>query len=151
MGFSLRWVLLLQSTGSVVVAHRLSCLVASKTFLDQGLPGHPEKMSPALVGRFLATGPRGKSKIVICLKPVWSLSILAFVCLVLLLFVCILATPCGVWNLSAPTCAPCMGRAESYSLDHRGSSKCTFTTRVCPLTLLMTHLSTFISQLKSEI
>ena len=41
-GFSLRWPLLLRSTGSrrtgsVVVAHRLSCSVACGIFLDQGL------------------------------------------------------------------------------------------------------------------
>ena len=41
-GFSLRWLLLLQITGSrragsVVVAHGLSCSVACGIFLDQGL------------------------------------------------------------------------------------------------------------------
>ena len=46
-------------------------------------------MSPALIGRFLAAQPQGKSKAVICLKTVWSLSILSFICLVLLLFVCL--------------------------------------------------------------
>ena len=35
-GFSLRWLLLLQSTGSVVVAHRLSCFAACGIFPDQG-------------------------------------------------------------------------------------------------------------------
>ena len=34
--FSLRWLLLLQSTGSVVVARRLNCSVACGVLLDQG-------------------------------------------------------------------------------------------------------------------
>ena len=37
VGFSLRWLLLLWNTGSVVVAHRLSCSVAGGIFLDQRL------------------------------------------------------------------------------------------------------------------
>ena len=36
-GFSLRWLLLLQSTGSVVVAHGFSCPTACGIFPDQGL------------------------------------------------------------------------------------------------------------------
>ena len=36
MGFSLWWLLLLWSTGSVVVAHRLSCSMACRIFPDQG-------------------------------------------------------------------------------------------------------------------
>ena len=36
-GFSLQWLLLLQSTGSRAVAHRLSCSTACGIFLDQGL------------------------------------------------------------------------------------------------------------------
>ena len=35
-GFSLRWLLLLRSAGSVVVAHGLSCSAACEIFLDQG-------------------------------------------------------------------------------------------------------------------
>ena len=41
------------STGSVVVAHRLSCSAACEIFPDQGL-----NLSPALAGEFLTTGPR---------------------------------------------------------------------------------------------
>ena len=36
-GFSLRWLLLLQSAGSVVVAHGLSCSAACGIFPDQGM------------------------------------------------------------------------------------------------------------------
>ena len=45
------------STGSVVVAHRLSYSVACGLFPDQGLNLCP----PALAGGFLATGPPGKT------------------------------------------------------------------------------------------
>ena len=45
----------LQSIGSVVVVHRLSSSVAC--LLGSGI----EPMSPALAGRFLTTGPSGKS------------------------------------------------------------------------------------------
>ena len=47
----------LHGTGSVVVAHRLSCPVTCGIFLDQGL----EPVSPALSGRIFATGPPEKS------------------------------------------------------------------------------------------
>ena len=51
--FSLRGLLLLPSTGSVVVAHGLSCSKARGIFL----PGPGIKtVSPALAGRFLTTG-----------------------------------------------------------------------------------------------
>ena len=60
-GFSLRWLLLLRNTGSrrtgsVVVAHGLSCSTACGIFPD-GI----EPLSPALAGRFLTTAPPGKS------------------------------------------------------------------------------------------
>ena len=62
MGFSLWWLLLLQSTGSrragsVVVVHRPSCFTAYRMLLDQGL-----KHVPSLAGRLLSTVPPGKSK-----------------------------------------------------------------------------------------
>ena len=47
----------LQSVGSVLVAHRLSCPAACEIFPDQGL----NPWSPTLAGRFLTTGPPGKS------------------------------------------------------------------------------------------
>ena len=65
--FSLWWLLLLRSTGSrctgfsvwhtgsVVVAHRLSCSAACGIFSDQGWNPCP----PALAGRFLTTVPPG--------------------------------------------------------------------------------------------
>ena len=69
VGFSLRWLLLLWSTGSkrmgfsssgmrasVVVAHGLSCSAACGNLPWQGL----EPMSPALAGRFLTTEPPEK-------------------------------------------------------------------------------------------
>ena len=46
----------LQSAGSVVVAHRLSCSAARGIFPDIGL----EPASPALAGGFLTTVPPGK-------------------------------------------------------------------------------------------
>ena len=49
---------LLQSTDCLVVAHRLSCPVACGILVPQ--PGI-KPMSPALQGRFLTTGPPGKS------------------------------------------------------------------------------------------
>ena len=62
VGFSLWWLLLLQSmssghVGSGAVALRLSCSETHGIFLDQGLNPCP----PALAGRFLTTGPPGKS------------------------------------------------------------------------------------------
>ena len=49
----------LQSAGSVVVAHRLSCSAARGITWD--LPGQGlEPESPALAGRFLTTAPPGK-------------------------------------------------------------------------------------------
>ena len=45
----------LQSTGSVVVAHGLSCSAAFGIFPDLGI----KPVSPALAGRFLTTGPPG--------------------------------------------------------------------------------------------
>ena len=83
MGFSLQWLLLLQSTGSsltgfssygtwpsvvvargpwsagsVVVVHWLSCSAACGMW---DLPGPGlEPVSPALAGGFLTTGPPGK-------------------------------------------------------------------------------------------
>ena len=68
MGFSLRWLLLLQSTGcrhagSVVVACRLSSCGAWASLLrgmwDPPGPGL-EPVSPALAGGFLTTVPPGK-------------------------------------------------------------------------------------------
>ena len=53
LGSSLRQLLLLQSTGSVVVAHELRCPVALGILLDQS------PASPALAGRFLSPGPLG--------------------------------------------------------------------------------------------
>ena len=63
-GFSLRWLLLLQSTGSrlmgsVVLEHGLSCLAACGILLDQGL----NPVSPALADGHLTAGPPGKSQI----------------------------------------------------------------------------------------
>ena len=60
--FSLRWLLLLQSTGSrrtgsVLVELGLSCSTACGIFPDQG----SNPLSPALEGRFLTTAPPGKS------------------------------------------------------------------------------------------
>ena len=66
--YSLQWLLLLQSmglqahrlivvsswlqsVGSIVVGHRLSCSKASRIFPDQGI----KPLSPALVGRLLTT------------------------------------------------------------------------------------------------
>ena len=69
-GFSLRWLLLLQSTGSrpagsVVVAHGLSSCGARAQLLrsmwDLPRPGL-EHVSPALAGGFLTTVPLGKSE-----------------------------------------------------------------------------------------
>ena len=45
------------NTGSVVVAHRLSCLTACEIFIPG--PG-TEPLSPALASRFLTSGPPGK-------------------------------------------------------------------------------------------
>ena len=65
MDFLLQWLLLLKSSGvrgtqaSVVVVHRLSCPEVG------GVPRPEiESTSPAQIGRFLTTGPPGKS---ICL------------------------------------------------------------------------------------
>ena len=72
MGFSWWWLLLLWKTGSrthglqylplpgsiagtIAVVQRLCCSGACGILLDQGL-----KLSPALAGRFLTTGPQGK-------------------------------------------------------------------------------------------
>ena len=69
VGFSLQWLLLLQSTGSrhtgsVVVAHGLSSCGARALLLhgmwDLPRPGL-EPVSPALAGGFLTTVPLGKS------------------------------------------------------------------------------------------
>ena len=49
----------LQSTGSVVVVHELSCSMACEIFPDQG----SEPVSPALAGGFLTTVPPGKSSV----------------------------------------------------------------------------------------
>ena len=59
----------LQSTGSAVAVHRLSCSMACGVFLDQGL-----NVSPALAGRFLSTAPSGKSRrgFLICADVFWS-------------------------------------------------------------------------------
>ena len=56
-GFSCFRAYRLQSTGSGVVAHRLSCSAACGIFLVQG----PKPMSPALAGGFPTTGPPGES------------------------------------------------------------------------------------------
>ena len=73
-GFSLRWLLLLQSTGSrhagsVVVAHGLSCSVARGIFPDQGSNPCP----PALAGGFLTTAPPGKSLNAFFVLPIFLL------------------------------------------------------------------------------
>ena len=68
MGFSLQWLLLLQSIGSRV--HGLSSSGAQAQFPRDtwNLPGAGiEAMSPALVGGFLATGPPGESCFVLVL------------------------------------------------------------------------------------
>ena len=71
MGFSLRWLVLLQSTGSRCVGFS-SC--AARVQLLRGmwnLPGPGlEPVSPALAGGFLTTSPPGKS---------WQSSLLVFV------------------------------------------------------------------------
>ena len=46
----------LQSTGSIVVVHRLSCSAASRRLPGLGI----EPVSPALAGRFFTTEPPGK-------------------------------------------------------------------------------------------
>ena len=51
------WAQQLQCTGSVVVAHGLSCPAAMWDLPGPGI----EPVSPALAGRFLTTGPPGKS------------------------------------------------------------------------------------------
>ena len=61
VGFSLQWLLLLQSTGSrlagsVVTVHGLSLLRGMWDIPGPGL----EPVSPALAGRFLTTAPPGK-------------------------------------------------------------------------------------------
>ena len=74
-GFSLRWLLLLQSTGSRCVGfsscglRALECRLSSCGALAQllcgmcNLPGPGlEPMSPTLAGRFLTTAPPGKSR-----------------------------------------------------------------------------------------
>ena len=80
-GFSLQWLLLLQSTGSrvqasVVVAHRLSSC-GSWALLLHGmwdLPGPGLKpISPALAGKFLTTVPPGKPSILL-LMGIWVVS-----------------------------------------------------------------------------
>ena len=62
LGFLLRWLLLLQSTGSrhassVVVVRGLSCPEACGIFPDEG-----SNPSPALAVGFLSTVPPGKSR-----------------------------------------------------------------------------------------
>ena len=63
VGFSLWWFLLLQSPvsrsseGSLAVAHRFRCFAVYGIFQDQGL----NPVSSVLAGRFLTTGPPGKS------------------------------------------------------------------------------------------
>ena len=54
-GFSLQWLLLLQSTGSAVVAHKLHC-----DTWNLPRPGI-KPLSPALAGGFSTSGPPGKS------------------------------------------------------------------------------------------
>ena len=56
--FSLWWLLLLQSAGSVVVVEGLSCPAACEIFLDQRLNQCPS----AWAGRFLTTEPPRKSQ-----------------------------------------------------------------------------------------
>ena len=62
MGFSLQWLLFLQSTGSRERAQWLRCTgLVAPSMLD--LPGPGIKpMSPALAGGFFTTGPPGKSQ-----------------------------------------------------------------------------------------
>ena len=58
----------LQKTQSlVVVAHKLSCSTAHRIFLHQG-SNRDRTVSPALAGRFLITGPPGKSSRVVLSK-----------------------------------------------------------------------------------
>ena len=59
LGFSLWWLLLWQSTGSVVVAHELSCHPTPPSMWNLPRSGM-ELMSPVLAGRFLSTAPPGK-------------------------------------------------------------------------------------------
>ena len=112
-GFSLRWLLLLRSTGfrrkgfsscgSRALEHRLSSCGAQAQLLSSmwDLPGPGlEPESPALAGGFLTTAQPGKS-------------------------------PCGLLSCgmhvgsSSPirdqTRVPCIGSTESYPLDHQGS------------------------------
>ena len=124
-GFSLQWLLLLQSTGSrhvgsVVVAHRLQQLWLTSSRAQASscgarasllhsmwdLPGPGlEPVSPALAGRFFTTESPGK-----------SLASLFF----FLIFGC---AACA--DLSSPnrdqTSVPCSGSVESQPLDHQGS------------------------------
>ena len=63
MGFSLRWLLWLPSTGarhtgSVVLAGGLSCPLACGILVPRT---EVKLVSPALAGRFLTTRPEGKS------------------------------------------------------------------------------------------
>ena len=46
----------LSSTGSIVVAHRLSCSMECGIFLEPGI----KPVSPALAGRFFTVEPQGK-------------------------------------------------------------------------------------------
>ena len=62
VAFSLRWLLLLRSTGSVVVTHRLSCPMACI-----------KPLSPALAGGFLSTGSPAKPMGLFFLGVFWSL------------------------------------------------------------------------------
>jgi len=73
VGFS-NWIPRLQSTGSVVVVHRLSCPAARGIFLDQG-----SNLCPPLVGWFPSTRPLGNCRKEFlfsnCLAPKWILSL----------------------------------------------------------------------------
>ena len=66
LGFSLLWLLLLQSTGSRRIVSSICGAWVKLPFHIWDLPGPGIKpMSPALAGRFLTTGPPGKSRLIL--------------------------------------------------------------------------------------
>ena len=72
-GFSLRWLLLLRSTGSRCAGFS-SCGTWAQLLHAWDLPRPGlETVSPALAGRFLTTAPPGKSE-TRCLKTVWVMT-----------------------------------------------------------------------------
>ena len=98
MGFSLRWLLLFQSagsrctgsvvmaprfqhTGSIAVAHRLTCSTACRLLPSLQDASRPriEPMSPALAGRFFITESPGKPYTPSSDKFVWAFPLEPFV------------------------------------------------------------------------